>query len=223
VDLPNDAVPLVTGVICEQLAEQVITSLNSNRVNCGRFYELHLDGGNFKFSPHLVLRGFLLRNLGELLKIFEELLLIHGSDVKRRTEILLAQDANVNLNPLQVRLCVAWVVHQFTSELVADGQPGRDTVWLGDPRGVLELRVTDGGLLSDLPAFTVPVLDVIQFCRSMRFSCVPWMSCLKLVCPAHLKSRLIGQVGHSALSEILILDSISGGTLALNARAFLLL
>jgi hypothetical protein len=61
---------------------------------------------------------WLLRNLEEPLHIFEELLAIHGSDVKRHTEVLLTQDANVHLILLQVRLCVTCVVHQVTGELV---------------------------------------------------------------------------------------------------------
>jgi hypothetical protein len=65
---------LVTGVIREQLAEQVIASLDSYRVNCGRFFELHLGGGKFKFPYDLVLRGFPLGILEELLQIFEVLL-----------------------------------------------------------------------------------------------------------------------------------------------------
>ncbi len=159
-DLPDNAVLLVTGVIREQLAEQVITSLNSNRVNSGCFFELHLGGGKFNFPRHLVLRGFPLRSLGELLEIFEELLAIHGSGVKRRAEILLAQDAKVDLNPLQVGLGITCVVHQVTSALVAFRQPDLDTVWFGEPLGVLELCVQDGGPLSDPPAFTIPILDV---------------------------------------------------------------
>ena len=120
-DLPEDAVPLVMGVIREQLAEQVIASLDSDRVNCGCFYELHLGGGKFNFRRHLVLCDFLLRNLGELLEIFEELLAIHGSDVKWGTEILLAQDANVDLNPLKVGFCVTCVVHEVKGILVTLG------------------------------------------------------------------------------------------------------
>jgi hypothetical protein len=46
-NLLDDAVPLVMGVICKQLVEQVITSLNSDRVNSGCFYELRLGGGKF--------------------------------------------------------------------------------------------------------------------------------------------------------------------------------
>jgi hypothetical protein len=95
VDLLDDVVPLVTGVIRKQLAEQVITSLNSNRMNSSHFYELHLGVGKFNFHNHLVLREFPLRSLGELLQIFEELLANPGSDVKRRAELLLAQDAKV--------------------------------------------------------------------------------------------------------------------------------
>ena len=52
-DLPDDAVPLVTGVIREQLVEQVIASLNSDRVNIGRFFKLHLGGGKFNFPRPL--------------------------------------------------------------------------------------------------------------------------------------------------------------------------
>ncbi len=92
-DLLDDAVPLVTGIVREQLAEQVIAGLNSNHVNSGRFCELHLGVGKFIFPNHLVLREFPLRSLGELLQIFEELLLLHSSGVKRRAELLLAQDA----------------------------------------------------------------------------------------------------------------------------------
>ena len=109
---------MVTGVIREQLAEQVIASLDSNRVNPGCFYELHLGGGKFNFPCHLVLRDFLFRNLGELLEIFEELLALHGSNIKWGTEIRLAQDVNVDSNPLQVCFGVTCVVHQVTGILV---------------------------------------------------------------------------------------------------------
>jgi hypothetical protein len=159
-DLPDDAIPLVTGVIREQLAEQVITSLNSDRVNSGGFYKLHLGGGKFNFPCHLVLRDFPLRSLGELFEVFEELLAFHGSSIKRRTELLLAQDVKVGLKPLEVGLSVACLVHQVTSVLVALRQSDLDTVRLCEPLGVLELCVRDGGLLRDLPTFAIPVLDV---------------------------------------------------------------
>ena len=64
------------------------------------------------------------------------------------------------MNLLQVGLGVTCVVHQVTSVLVALRQPDLDTVWLGEPLGVLELRRRDGGPLSDPPAFAIPVLDV---------------------------------------------------------------
>ncbi len=159
-DLPDNAVSLVTGVIREQQAEQVITSLNSDRVNSGRVYELHLGVGKFNFLRHLVLREFPFRNLGELLKIFEELLANLGSSVKRRAGLLLAQDAKVGLKPLEVRFGIAWVMHQVTSVLIALGESDLDTVWLCELLGVLKLCVRDGGSLSDPSAFAIPVLDV---------------------------------------------------------------
>ena len=159
-DLPDDAVLLVMGVICKQLAEQVITSLTSNCVNSGHFFELHLGGSKFNFPHHLVLRDFPLRSLGELLEIFEELPAIHGSNVKRHTKILLAQDIKVDLNPLQVGLGITCAIHQVTSVLVALRQPDLNIVWLGEPLGILELNVQDGGPLSDPPTFAIPILDV---------------------------------------------------------------
>ncbi len=66
-DLLDNAVLLVTGVIREQLAEQVIASLNSNCVVSGCFYELHLGGAKFNFPRHLVLRDFLLGALENFL------------------------------------------------------------------------------------------------------------------------------------------------------------
>ncbi len=160
-DLPDDVVPLVTGVIHEQLVEQVITSLTSDCVNSSHFCEFHLGGGKFNFPCHLVLHEFFLRNLGELLEIFKELLANHGSGVKLRAEIRLAQDVKVDLNPLQVGLGVTCIVHQVTSVLFALRQPDLDTVWLCEPLGVLELCVRDGGPLSDPPTLAIPVLDVI--------------------------------------------------------------
>ncbi len=130
-------------------------------MNSSRFYEVHLGGGKSNFPRHLVLRKFLLRSLGELLKIFEELLANPGSDVKRRPEFLLAQDVKVELNSLQVGLGVARVVHQVTSVLIALGEPDLDTVRLCEPLGVLKLCMRDGRPLSDSPAFAIPVLDVI--------------------------------------------------------------
>jgi hypothetical protein len=70
---------------------------------------------------------------------------------------------------------------------------------------------------SQSPSLTSSDPTTLIFRRSMRFSFVPWMSCLKLGHPAHLRSRPIGQVGHSASSEILIPNSCFGGTLALNS------
>ncbi len=87
--------------------------------------------------------------------------MIHGSDVKWGTEILLAQDTNVDLNPLQVCFRVTCIAHQVTGILVALGESDLDTVWPGDPLRVLELSVQDGGLLSEPPAFAVPILDII--------------------------------------------------------------
>ena len=94
--------------------------------------------------------------------IFEELLAIPRSGVKQRAEILLAQDAKIGLEPLKVGLGVACVGHKVTSVLVALRQPDLNTVWLSEPRRVLELRVRDGRPLSDSPAFAFPVLDVIR-------------------------------------------------------------
>ena len=65
------------------------------------------------------------------------------------------------MNPLQVCLSVAQVVHQVTSVLIALGEPDLDTVWLCEPLGVLKLCVQDGRPLSDSPVFAIPVLDVI--------------------------------------------------------------
>jgi hypothetical protein len=131
-------------------------------VNIGCFFELHLGGGKFNFPHHLVLRDFLLGNLGELLMIFKELLAIPRSGVKRRAEILLAQDTKIGLEPFKVGLGVACVVHKVTSVLVTLRQPDLNTVWLGEPLRVLELRVRDGRPLSDSPVFVFPVLDVIR-------------------------------------------------------------
>ncbi len=110
---------------------------------------------NTIFSPH---RGS--RSLGELLEVFEELPSLHGSGVKRRFELLLAQDAKVGLKPLEVGLGVACVTHQVTSVLVALRQSDLDTVRLCEPLGILELCVQDGGSLSDPSAFAIPILDV---------------------------------------------------------------
>jgi hypothetical protein len=49
-------------------------------------------------------------------------------------EFLLVQYAIENLNPLQVRLPVARVVHQVTSELIASWQLDLNTVGLSDPQ-----------------------------------------------------------------------------------------
>ncbi len=130
VDLLDDGVPLVAGIVPEQLAEQVVAGLDSNRVNSGRFCELQLGGGKFNFSQPLVLRDFLLWSLGELLEIFEELLSLHDSDVKRRTELLLAQDAKVGLKPLEVGFGIACVMHQVADVLVALGQLDLNSVRL---------------------------------------------------------------------------------------------
>ncbi len=135
VDLPNNAVPLNLGVIHEQLvAEQVITGPNSNRVYCVCFRELHLGDGNFKFPHHLLLWSFPLGNLEELSHDFENLLKGLGSDDELPAEFLLVQYAIENLNPLQVRLPVARVVHQVTSELIASWQLDLNTVGLSDPQ-----------------------------------------------------------------------------------------
>ena len=88
-DLPNDAVPLVSEVIRDQLEEQVIAGLDSNCVYRGHFCELHLGGGNFKFPCHLVLCSFLLWNLEELLHIFEELLAFRGDSFRPISECTL--------------------------------------------------------------------------------------------------------------------------------------
>ena len=130
-------------------------------MNSGCFHKLHFGGGKFNLLCHLVLREFLLKSLAELFKIFEELLAHPGSNAKRRSEFLLAQDAKVELNSLQVGLGVACVVHQVTSVLIALGEPDLDTVWLCEPLGVLKLCVGDGRPLSDSPAFAILVLDVI--------------------------------------------------------------
>ncbi len=65
------------------------------------------------------------------------------------------------MNPRQVGLGVACVVHQVASVLIALGESDLDTVWLCEPLGVLKLCVRDGRPLSASPAFTIPVLDVI--------------------------------------------------------------
>ncbi len=158
-DLLDDAVPLVAGIVHELLAEQVIAGLNSNRANSGHFCELQLGGGKFNFPHCLVLHAFLLRSLGELLKLFDELPLLHGSDVKQRAELLLAQDAKVGLKLLEVGFGVACVVHQVTRVLVALGQLDLDTIRLCEPLGILVLRVRDRGSPSDPSVFAVRNLD----------------------------------------------------------------
>ncbi len=57
------------------------------------------------------------------------------------------------------------------------------------------------------------------FLSRIRFRRVPWMSCLKLVLPAHLGSRPVGQLGRFATSKILLPDSCLDGTSTDNARA----
>ena len=94
--------------------------------------------------------------------IFKELLAIPRSGVKRCAEIRLAQDTKIGLEPFKVGLGVACVVHKVTSVLVTLRQPDLNTVWLGEPLRVLELRVRDGRPLSDSPVFVLPVLDVIR-------------------------------------------------------------
>ncbi len=105
-------------------------------------------GGNLQCSPNL-------RSLEELSHYFENLLEGLRSDVKLPAEFLLVQYAIENLNPLQVRLRVAHVVHQVTSELVAPWQLDFDTVGLSDPELHLELHIADWGPLIDLAALTI--------------------------------------------------------------------
>ena len=90
-----------------------------------------------------------------------ELLEPQGSDFKRTAEFLHVQDAEVRLIPLKVRLRVACVMHEIAEVLVTCGQLHLDGVRLRDPLGVLELRVGDGGSLSDPSPFAVLVCHAI--------------------------------------------------------------
>ena len=77
-------------------------------------------------------------------------------------EFLLVQDANEDLNPLQVCLHATSIAHQVTLELIATGQLDLNTIGLSDPRLVPELPVGYGRPLRDLPPFAIMVLQVIQ-------------------------------------------------------------
>jgi hypothetical protein len=129
-------------------------------MNCERFFKFQLGDGKIFFPLHLVLRGFPLGSLGELLHIFLELLKLLGSGVKRWAKLLVVQNAEVRLKSLKVRLGVACIMHQIADVLVTLGQPYLDSVKLSDPLRVLLLRVGDGGSLSDPSPFAFHVGDV---------------------------------------------------------------
>ena len=126
-------------------------------MNRGRFYQFQPFDGQVILPGHLLFRRLPLGSLGELLNIFLELLELQGSGVKRWTKFLVVQNAEVRLIPLKVRLGVACVMHEIADVLVTAGQLHLDCVRLGDPLGVLELRVGDGGSLSDPSPFAILV------------------------------------------------------------------
>jgi hypothetical protein len=160
VDFLDNAVPLVEGIVREQLAEQVIQSLDGVPVNCGRFCKFQLGDGEIILPGHLLVRHLPLGSLGELLHLFLELLELLGSGVKRWAKLLVVQNAEIHLIPLKVHLGVACVVHKIADVLVTFGQPHRNCVRYGEPLGVLVLGVGDGGSLSDPSPFAICVSDI---------------------------------------------------------------
>jgi hypothetical protein len=96
------------------MVELVIAGTGRGSVLGVGFCRPHLGGGNFKFLLCLLVRGFLLGNLQELLHIFENLLERLSTGHNILIGFLLFNNLYKNKKPLHIGLGMRFIAHQVT-------------------------------------------------------------------------------------------------------------